>query len=187
MPKLDTTVSLNPLRSQVVLVTLALIGAVALTFSFMSLRGSFVEWVVPLAVGVALLSFVCKAWWRSQGDIDREGGLPTKLIGGTDGSFELSADPRVAPTDELRDLYARVITISAYRKPLPNPNGIVNATFQPVPDSGRHAAALVTETNRQAAQHIEEMREALGNRAQIAEPSGIQEHNPKLATFKAER
>lgn len=153
-------VAVRPIKSQVFLVVLAIIGASCLAFGFFLLREYHSYAWLPMAVGAVILLVSCLGWLIAQKDTDLEAGLPTTI---TDSKgFSLSTDTRTLNSPNKVMQLASLLTIIAQRQTLPEPEGLVDENGKPISGSKEEAKCRVADVNHMIQTSTNEVIAAFG-------------------------
>ena len=150
LSRMKALIRIAPTGSHVVL--LSLVGVLALClFSTFSFIRDGIDYCVPLAFAAVLFCAVVWLWLRSQRHLDdapkppitmsyRDGNTSTKV------SIHLGG---LRPNEQLAVL-ERGLSALQHRKPLPEPDGLVDEHGRPVPQSEEEARHRVEVANRVA-------------------------------------
>lgn len=143
--ELKASVNVHPMGSQVFLVGLIVAGCLSMfcgAFLF-SLKVA-VGWVFIL-LAVFLFAGAGLAWKKSQSDSDLKNAHPTHFEF-PDG-LKVTTDSRTLRSREGVDGVIKVLQELISRKPLPDPDGLVDSKNQQIPDSQADAQILVNKIN----------------------------------------
>ena len=146
--RIEAQLRLVPAGSQVFVVAIAALGGASLLISFLFIWLAVTQWYIPLVAGCLLIALASTAFWRSQRDIDQHGAPPTTIRDKVAG-LEITADMRLFGPDGGKQLIAQIVTAMAYRRQLPEPDGLVGIDGKPVPGSLDTARARVQAVNDQ--------------------------------------
>lgn len=184
-------VGITPKRSQVYVITIAIIAAFCLAIGFDFLwKKPEISWV-PLLFSIGLFGLSYKTWSKSHRNIDLSGGIPTTIRHGEHGT-EISTDPRSLDHPNMLLILADILSMLGYRKPLPDPSGLVTTNGTPLPDKKNEAVESVQQLNK-ATEELTEMtikyisfkdREKLVEQPAIQGPTDIPALNVNLPIDK---
>lgn len=146
-PKTHTAidVKIKPYHSQVVLVTLAISSLVPLGLSVYLLVIGIEYWWIFFTLTVVMLTVVSALWIKSQRSIDYTNAHPTTLS--LPNELTLVTDSRVFNHKEATKNLANTMIEIMDRQRLPVPDGLVDASHNPIPNSFEDAQAKVDELN----------------------------------------
>jgi len=140
---------LLPERSQVFLIALAVLAGISLVTCFSFLwHGKSGAWI-PFLSAIGLIVLATVLWGKSRRDIDLAGGLPTTITDEAKG-VTVTVDPRILDLQNSLEPITKIISILAFRKPLPTPDGIVDSDWKPDPSRKEEAIQLVNVVNERA-------------------------------------
>ncbi len=147
---LKAFVDVAPKGSQVVLVVLAFLCLVCLLTAFTFLFYEIAHVWVPVSFAVLFTALIVWLWMRSQKEIDSPPFVPAHMVAKHgDTELGLTVDSRsIANRDLLADLEA-LLSMVRHRRPLPKPDGIVDATGAPIPKSQDTADERIKTVNEQ--------------------------------------
>lgn len=141
-------IAIRPRGSQAFLVTLAVVGGVSVVSGFGLLALGRPGGVAATTIGVSILVAACIGWLLSHREADLDGAHATTIVDQSSG-VSVSTDSRViAAPASIRGL-AQLFEALAHRKPLPEPDGLVDAEGRPIPDSKETAVAEVQKINEE--------------------------------------
>ncbi|CAK2438819.1 conserved hypothetical protein [Vibrio crassostreae] len=146
-PNVVVQASLNPQKSQIVLICFLLSGLLVLCIGLFFLYEKIEMWYVPSVIGVCIIIFSGLAWFKSQKDTDLAGS--TTSISRADDKIEITTDARFANSKDGVLLLNKVIDIDLNRQPLPQADGIVDKHGEVIPDTRAFANEKVSEINAQ--------------------------------------
>ena len=150
-------VNIVPKGSQVVPLSFVMVGALCLACTcFFVWKG--VDYVIPLVAAVVLLVVAALMWIMSAQRVD-DASIPPVNITSTDGvnSTAISLHHRALPALQNAHLLERLLLTVQHRKPLPEPDGLVDKDGIPVPHSQNAAQKKVEAANQQAQRGIDEI------------------------------
>ncbi|MBV6409342.1 MAG: hypothetical protein GAKPKEKM_00082 [Rhodocyclaceae bacterium] len=169
--EVSATVDLKPTRSQPFLVSLTILAGISVICGtgLLSL-GNPAGWGLLAFAAVSIGAGVW-AWRQSQPDVDLENAQPTSftLPDGT----SVVADARLLRSLEGTTALVRLIEGVLHRRPLPEPDGLVDSNGQPIPDSKAAAAALIHKVNSDTQLATNQICDALG--LSVDSPHALQE------------
>ncbi|MCU7805484.1 MAG: hypothetical protein KZQ96_20025 [Candidatus Thiodiazotropha sp. (ex Lucinoma borealis)] len=148
--QLNTSVQVIPARSQVVLVSFILLAAICLLsgFAFLWENKQF-SWI-PLGLGTIISCSVVFAWFKAQKDTDLENAKPTIMQDGS--GNQITTDTRALASPESVQNMERLFSVLKHREPLPEPDGLIDSSGNPIPSSQREAIDRVNAANNEAQQ-----------------------------------
>ena len=147
IPKITAAVKFVPKGSQVVILALVVVLGITLVYSFHFYLTN-VPIVLPISVSFVLLATIVILWLLSHHHVDRKRQQPTELsIWEENRSSKISIPPGELSSNDYLKLFDRAISSTMHRKPLPNPNGFVDQSGNPVPSSQENARRKVEEIN----------------------------------------
>ena len=149
IPKFKAAVKLDPKGSQVVILALVVIFGISLicTFYFYLIN---VPIYLPLSVSGVLFVTIVTFWMLSHGDVDNEHQQSTELsIFNKTGSAKITIPRGELSSNDKLKLFEQAISSTMYRKPLPDPDGFVDQSGNPVPQSQENAKRKVEEINNE--------------------------------------
>lgn len=141
-------IDVKPARSHVVLVALIGLSTICFGVGFLFLWHNATFAWIPLLIGFLVLFLVCIGWILSRKDIDLEGGMPTH-IGDSMGNY-LRTDTRALTSPEVVQNIERIFSGLCYREPLPKPEGMVDDSGSPIPNSAQEAANMIDDINMES-------------------------------------
>lgn len=151
--KLKASFKVTPRDSHVVLVVLALIGGICLLVGFAFLWQNVDYPWIPIVLGVGMLIVVGVLWVLSYEDVDARSSASTHIASSDGGrQITVTTDARSLHSRERMEALERVISMVLRRHPLPDPDGLVDASGEPVPGSESAAKARVKTANDEAKQ-----------------------------------
>jgi hypothetical protein len=109
---------------------------------------------VPISVGILVLFFSAGGWFYSQKDVDYEASVPT-YFADSEGN-QLITDTRAFSSPTMVQSLEKIFSGLSHRKPLPDPDGLVDESGTPIPNSKSEAQKRVRDVNM-AAQEITDM------------------------------
>lgn len=171
---LNADVKMKSTRSQVVLNLMTILAGICLFVGFAFLWKNKDNAWVPLSIGLAILIPVFVAWFVAQKDTDLEQAKPTIL---TDAAGnKLSTDTRALMSPDGIQSLEKLFSLISHRAPLPEPDGIVDATGKPIPDTKDEAIARVAQANNEAQEITDLAAKKFGFNVSLdnAEESGTQ-------------
>lgn len=148
--ELRTGIDLKPERSQVFVVTLALISAICLSVGFLFLWFKPEYSWVPLTVGLCIVAGSIYTWQESHKDIDLANATPTSISDKRSG-VDITTDTRVLAAPEIVRHLERLFSSLSHRIPLPEPDGLVDNRGSPLPGKKQEAIERVQKVNEEAA------------------------------------
>jgi hypothetical protein len=138
--------SLRPGRSHVVVLWVGITGSLSLFASFLFLWFGKSEWVFPAVVGSVLLLAAIVMWLLSHRDQDMIDSRPTSVTDPGTG-LAMTMDARNMSRADASKVFAEVVTRMAYRRALPEPDGLVAADGRPDPGRRDEAVRRVQQAN----------------------------------------
>lgn len=156
--KVEASVNIVPKGSQVVILSLIAILAFCLACTFFFVWKG-VDYLVPAIASVIVLTVIVLLWKLSARHVD-DASIPPVNIASTDGdtSTAISLHHRSLPAVQDQQLLANLLSIVQHRKPLPEPDGLVDSKGNPVPQSQGIARNRIQAANEQAQQMIDQVR-----------------------------
>ena len=153
--KATAWIGIVPKGSQVVLTALVVVLLFCFACTFFSTPLGINPWF-PFVAALILLVVIVVMWHRSAQAVD-DAAIPAVNIVSTDGinSTSVSVHHRSLSALQKAQLFETFLSIFQYRKPLPEPDGLIDENGEPVPQSLSAAQARVDAANRQAQQDIE--------------------------------
>lgn len=148
-PEFKTTVTLAPERSQVYVIGALVVSAACLLTSFAFVWYKHDMYWIPLLVGLAFAAASGYAWHKSHSNSDLNGGTPTTISASGD-TVHLTTDTRALNSNESVHALEMLISVLCNRVQLPEPDGIIDAGGNPIPDSKALALELVRQANEEA-------------------------------------
>ncbi|PHR65560.1 hypothetical protein [Alcanivorax sp.] len=147
--KVSTDIKISAKRSQSAPLILIVISGISLIVAFVFLwyqpTKSWIGFIFCIIFG-ATGSFL---WWHSHRNSEFDSGTPTTITDGKSG-LSVTADPRLIDNKNAAEMLASLITTIAYRKPLPEPDGLVDSNGNPDPSQKNKAEDIVHQANQQA-------------------------------------
>lgn len=179
--EVKASVDVRPVRSQVFLVSIAVVAGIAVICGTGLLAFDKVAGWWFLLFAILLVGADFWAWTKSQSDVDLDESHPTKLAL-PDGAT-LSTDSRILRSPEGVKAIAQLFQNIISRRPLPEPAGLVDENTQILPDSKAEALALASQINSQTQATTNALLDALGMGAAVDPPliqqtSGITSKGP---------
>ena len=149
MAKVKASISLVPTGSHVVILSLIGILALCLGCAFIFIWYSVDYWPPLISAGI-LFAAVVLFWLRSHRHVD-DRFVPPVEMSMTDGtnSTTLSMHPRGLPAGQQLKLIERAMSAMQHRKPLPEPDGLVDEKGIPIPLSQEEARQRVEAANNE--------------------------------------
>ncbi|MGR6834394.1 hypothetical protein [Aliivibrio wodanis] len=163
-PNINVQASLNPQKSQIVLICFLFSGLFVLCIGFFFLYDKIELWGVPFTIGVFMIAFSGFAWFRSQKDTDLAGS--TTSISRANDKIKITTDARFANSKDGVLLLNKVVDIELNRQLLPQADGMINQYGEIIPDSEAIANKQVSEMNTQAQQRADKVCEITGMQQQ---------------------
>lgn len=143
------SVQILPRRSQIFVALLALMSAGAFSIGCLFLwHGKPDSWI-PLSFSVAFLLAATAAWLASHKNIDLHGAHPTR-VQMTSNGLQIEADSRILASNQQFQQLEKIVSIVGHRAPLPEPDGLVSSSGQPLPGEKSNAMARVRLANEEA-------------------------------------
>lgn len=140
-------VNVRPSRSQVFLVASAIVAGISIICgTVLFALGKDTGWIF-IILTVLVLGGAFWAWGKSQSDSDLEKAHPTQIA--LQDSMMLTTDSRTLRSPEGVAGLVRLLQEILCRRPLPNPDGLVDANAKIIPDSNGEAIALVRQINNE--------------------------------------
>ncbi len=161
---LQTKFNFKPERSQVFVVALLIVGALCLIMGFILLLLQNSDFWMPLLIGLVLIAISIFLWLISYKNIDMAGSVPTTITDKSSG-FSLTTDARTL-TETLQN-FEMIFSVLGHRKPLPEPDGLVDADGRPQPDKKQEALERVREANAAAADQTKQAMSFLSGKKDI--------------------
>lgn len=138
-------VNVRPVRSQVFLVAVAIVAAIAVICSAgLIALGLEIGWFFLLFAAFVLVGGY-RAWSKSQSDIDLQEAHPTH-IALPDGT-NLTTDSRILRSPDGLHGIVQLCSEILCRRPLPDPDGLVDSSAQIIPGSKNAALAIASQIN----------------------------------------
>lgn len=152
--KIEALIKIVPKGSQVVLLALVFVLALCVN-GLISLMLENLNFWPLLGLVVMLLAAIVFLWLQSYRSVD-DGTLPPVDISVSDGtkSAKLSIHPRASPFSDQLKLLERAFSAMHNRKPLPDPDGLVDENGVPVPSSEVDARQKVDLVNEELIQML---------------------------------
>lgn len=169
----EVVVSSSKSQSVIVIVSLAATVCYLVGFAFIWFEKNYI-WV-PFAAGTLLYLFVFCAWYKAQSDTDLESSVPTSISDSR--GTTVSTDARSLKSPALIQLLYNVFECAANREPLPEPDGLVDAFGQPIPNSKAAATEKVDQANKKAQESVDTMQSILGGAERMDPALGIVEEH----------
>ncbi|MGR5338131.1 hypothetical protein ACPV5I_22160 [Vibrio gigantis] len=163
-PNVNVQASLNPQKSQIVLICFLFSGLLVLCIGLFFLYDKIELWGVPFTIGVLMIVFSGVAWIKSQKDTDLAGS--TTSISRADDKIEITTDARFANSKDGVLLLNRVIDIELNRQLLPQADGMINQYGEVVPGTEAMANVQVSEINAQTQMRADKVCELTGMQQQ---------------------
>lgn len=138
-------VDVRPHRSQVFLVAMVILAAVAMVLGAILLSSDKNIGLVFLLASVVIVAWCFKAWNKSQSDVDLDKAHPTQVVL-PDGT-KVDTDSRLLKSKEGVAGLLEMLSGVLHRVPLPPAEGIINQDGDIVPDSTEAAAKLTKQIN----------------------------------------
>lgn len=166
-------------KSQSVLYGCLLLAALLFYFAFELLTKGYASGYIFAGFGGALILGVMLLWNLGRRDSELDGAQKTVLKTG-DTSVELDA----RMTKDVGQVL-QVLNTMANMRPLPIPNGIVDAAMNPVPGTGETSSKIVEEINAQTLSRKQEIAERFishvsTDNARIVQQTHAEPVTPKL-------
>lgn len=143
--EIKANVDVRPARSQVFLVATSVVAGIAVMCAAGLLMANQAAGWGFLAFALLLITGSFWAWLKSQSDVDLDEAHPTR-IALSDGTA-VTTDSRLLRSPEAIKGIARICEEIASRRPLPPPDGLVDAQGGLVPDSRAAAVAVTDQLN----------------------------------------
>ena len=147
VPKIKAKVKLVPKGSQVVILALVVILGISLifTFYFFSINVSI---FLPLSVSIVLLITIIVLWLLSHRHVDNKHQQSTEIsILEENSSTRITIPQGELSSNDYLKIFEQAISSTIYRKPLPVPDGLVDQSGNPVPQSQDNAQRKVEVIN----------------------------------------
>jgi len=138
-------VDVLPVRSQVFLVVLALVGGMAVSAAAWLLGQDKPAGWAFLGLGLVVLCSALWGWTKSQVDVDLDQGHKTTV--NLPGGSEISTDSRLLRSPASLRLFSELLNGILERQPLPEPTGRVDVNLVPIPNSRLEAIEEVNQIN----------------------------------------
>jgi hypothetical protein len=173
-----TNIFLRPGRSQVVLVASIVLAGICLLAGFAFLR--FDPWLsfVPFGFAIILIVLTAWGWLHSQADVDMANSAPASISADSD-LVRIQFDPRTLNNKFAIDNLCTILSNVVHREPLPEPDGIVDSSGRPLPDSREDAASRVREINAETQKMAALVLEKLPTRPEAASVPQIAFEQPR--------
>ena len=175
----DTKISVNPVKSQVVLIAVLIIACVSLvtSFSFLALE-KYIPAIFPSLVGVSLLWFAIKGWNKSQELID-SGEAKEMQIQTSSDSIEIRGDSKqiIANPEAIQQLVEAFGNI-VNRKPLPEPDGLVDNNLQIKDNSQESAKEIIDSVNLENQKITDELLTQMHSSSEVIHQPLLNEQPP---------
>lgn len=143
--EVKASVEVRPVRSQVFLVACAVVAGIAVVCGAGLLAFEHDSGWGFLGFAALLLFGGYWAWSKSQSDVDLHEAHPTQLAL-PDGT-SLTTDSRTLRSPDGIQVFTQLCQDLLCRRPLPNPDGLVDSRAQPIPDSKDAALAITNKIN----------------------------------------
>jgi len=145
----SASVQILPRRSQIFVALLALMSAAAFLIGCLFLwHGKPDSWV-PLSFSVVFLFSATAAWLTSHKNTDLHGAHPTR-VQMTSNGLQVEADSRVLASNQQFQQLEKIVSMVGHRAPLPEPDGLVSSSGQPLPVERANAMERVRQANDEA-------------------------------------
>ncbi|MCY4003048.1 MAG: hypothetical protein OXF33_05010 [Rhodospirillales bacterium] len=151
------SINVAPKGSQVVLISLVLVLFFCLACTIFSAPLGIERWVPSVAAAILLIVIV-GMWFSSAQHID-DASIPPFNVVSSDGDTSTSISLNHKSLLALQDAQAleQLLSIVQHRKPLPEPDGLIDENGTLVPQSQSAAQERVEAINEQARQAKEEL------------------------------
>ncbi|ENG8027130.1 hypothetical protein ABVF67_004232 [Vibrio parahaemolyticus] len=169
----EVVVSSSKSQSVIVIVSVAATVCYLVGFAFIWFEKNYI-WI-PFAAGTLLYFFVFCAWYKAQSDTDLESSVPTSISDSR--GTTVSTDARSLKSPELIQLLNNLFECAANREPLPEPDGLVDAVGQPIPNSKAAATEKVSQANQKAQESVDNMQSIFGGVERMEPALGIVEEH----------
>lgn len=154
---LKAAVQITPEKSQVFVLSLVGLTAISLVAGFIFLwHKPDVCWLPFSCAGIsAAMAFA--AWHFSHKNVDMHGATATSVSRQPDGGLSVVADARLLNSIGGQNALAQLVSIVAYRQPLPMPSGVVDNDGRPLENSRTEAVSQVACINQEIAHATEQV------------------------------
>lgn len=165
---LSAQVALTPILSQSVLTAIILVSIIPLVAGFYFLwHDKDVSWI-PFVIFFFLIVLVGIGWWRSQNSIDMGNANPTQIIDRN--GNRLVTDTRVLESNNAISQLGILLQSVGARNPLPEPDGLVDASGKGVPGTKDKAKGVVEEINSTLSDQTQDLFESsVRNRSNVVQ------------------
>lgn len=154
------SVDVRPARSQVFLVASAIVAGISVVCgASLFALGMATGWLF-LIFAALVLGGGFSAWKKSQSDSDLEEAHPTNIT--LPDGMKLSTDSRTLRSPEGIDGLAKLLHELLCRRPLPDPDGLVDSNAQIILDSKGEAQSLVNKINNDTQATTDSLIDMLG-------------------------
>ncbi len=158
--EVKANVDVRPARSQVFLVSAAIVAAVAVVCSAGLIAvGQGGGWGFLVFAGLVLAGGYL-SWSKSQSDVDLDSGHPT-TIALPDGT-NISTDSRLLGSPDRLAALVRIVDEVLCRRMLPAPDGLVDSNAKVIADSKEGAIAIANQINSSTQAATNSLIDALG-------------------------
>lgn len=145
---LKARVTLTPEKSHIVLSLFMILGGVAMVVGFYFMHANRADFWVPLLFAVGFFIFGGFAWFHSHKHLDLQGASPTSISAHKDGRLEILADSRTFLSPDSLMAVTNILSLITNRRPLPEADGLVDKSGNPILASQDQAVAQVLEINK---------------------------------------
>ena len=152
---IDTKLNINPSKSQIVLLGFLLLSGLSVLVGFLFIWFGIDKWWVPFTIGIPLVLLTFHGWNKSQALTDMGNSNPI-LVEDSQGNKITTHSAIVKQVSDI-ELIAQALNTFAYRKPLPTPDGMIDANFQPIENTEGNAKELVNSINSKVEQQAREL------------------------------
>lgn len=169
--KINADVSLSANKSQALPLALMGLSAISLVASLFFLAITPERCWLPVVFTIAFASVGVVLWTRSHKVSELDGGNPTEIFDSQRG-LRVSTDSRALESPVAVQHLAELLSQVAHRRPLPEPDGMVDGQGNPQPQKKIEAQELVSKINVQAESVVKYMAESIYASGQtISEPT----------------
>ncbi len=155
--RVRASVDIVPKGSQVVVLSLVVVFALCLGCAFYFIWLGINYWPPLISAGIVFF-VVVPFWLLSHRRVDDRGAPPVELSM-VDGSYSamLKLPARGSSLNDQLEVIERSVSAMRSRQPLPQPNGIVDKSGNPVPKSQGEATRRVNAANDEARKAADEL------------------------------
>ena len=184
--KVQTSLNFSPKGSNVVLLAMVCIFSICLIvgFGFLWTKHEY-SWVPFLVAGLLLLVIIPFLFISRKG-MDYSSSVPTNIEADySSRSIAVSTDSRLVTTSEILGILEKCASIAQHYRPLPDADGLVDTSGNPIPNSQGEASGRVRSANR----HVQEIVDSVNARPvdyrdeHGLEQQGLPEENGKMSNI----